>query len=95
MEASGRSTVNLERSLDHDGDPLAITIADAVAASGVPPWNWRETPGNGICLIYFSLNLTFSGKVCLDIYFFLIIFTKVSSFFFFFSFFLLSFNLEK
>ena len=46
--ASGRSTVNLERPLDHDGDPLAITAADAVAASGVPPWNWRETPGNGI-----------------------------------------------
>ncbi|CAL5370222.1 unnamed protein product [Camellia sinensis] len=47
VEASGRSTVNVERSLDHDGDPLAITTADAVAASGVPPWNWRETPGNG------------------------------------------------
>ncbi|KAJ6321476.1 hypothetical protein OIU77_011530 [Salix suchowensis] len=28
------------------GIPLAITAADAVAASGVPPWNWRETPGN-------------------------------------------------
>uniref|UniRef100_A0A5B7B0D5 Putative trihelix transcription factor GT-1-like n=1 Tax=Davidia involucrata TaxID=16924 RepID=A0A5B7B0D5_DAVIN len=47
VEANGRSTVNLERPLDHDGDPLAITTADAVAASGVPPWNWRETPGNG------------------------------------------------
>ncbi|KAF7135517.1 hypothetical protein RHSIM_Rhsim08G0046000 [Rhododendron simsii] len=47
VEAGGRSTVNLERALDHDGDPLAITAADAVAASGVPPWNWRETPGNG------------------------------------------------
>ena len=33
--------------MDHDGHPLAITAADAVAASGVPPWNWRETPGNG------------------------------------------------
>ncbi|KAI8028842.1 Trihelix transcription factor GT-1 [Camellia lanceoleosa] len=32
--ASGRSTVNLERSLDHDGDPLAIITADAVVASG-------------------------------------------------------------
>nr|POE44892.1 trihelix transcription factor gt-1 [Quercus suber] len=40
-------TLNLERRLDHDGHPLAITTADAVAASGVPPWNWRETPGNG------------------------------------------------
>lgn len=48
--ATGRSTVNLERPLDHDGDPLAITAADAVAASGVPPWNWRETPGNGMLL---------------------------------------------
>ncbi|XP_021892610.1 trihelix transcription factor GT-1-like isoform X2 [Carica papaya] len=47
VEASGRSTLNLERRLDHDGHPLAITAADAVAASGVPPWNWRETPGSG------------------------------------------------
>ncbi|XP_024635745.1 trihelix transcription factor GT-1 isoform X2 [Medicago truncatula] len=46
VEASGRPTLNLERSLDHDGHPLAIAAAD-VAASGVPPWNWRETPGNG------------------------------------------------
>lgn len=45
--ASGRSALNLERRLDHDGHPLAITAAEAVAASGVPPWNWRETPGNG------------------------------------------------
>lgn len=45
--ANGRSTVNLERPLDNDGDPLVITTAEAVAASGVPPWNWRETPGNG------------------------------------------------
>ncbi|KAJ8773653.1 hypothetical protein K2173_005899 [Erythroxylum novogranatense] len=47
MEASGRQTLNLERRLDHDGHPLAITAADAVATSGVPPWNWRENPGNG------------------------------------------------
>ncbi|KAJ6911422.1 trihelix transcription factor GT-1-like isoform X1 [Populus alba x Populus x berolinensis] len=47
VEASARPTLNLERRLDHDGHPLAITAADAVAASGVPPWNWRETPGNG------------------------------------------------
>ncbi|KAG4975402.1 Trihelix transcription factor GT-4 [Glycine soja] len=47
LVATGRPTLNLERSLDHDGHPLAITTADAVAASGVPPWNWRETPGNG------------------------------------------------
>ncbi|KAI7741837.1 hypothetical protein M8C21_003270 [Ambrosia artemisiifolia] len=47
MEANGQSTVNLERPLDDDGDPLTITAAEAVAANGVPPWNWRETPGNG------------------------------------------------
>ncbi|CAH1420572.1 unnamed protein product [Lactuca virosa] len=47
MEANGRSTVNLERALDNDGDPLAITTAEAVAGNGVPPWNWRDTPGNG------------------------------------------------
>ncbi|PKI78347.1 hypothetical protein CRG98_001290 [Punica granatum] len=47
VEASGRPTLNLDRRLDHDGHPLAITPADAVAANGVPPWNWRETPGSG------------------------------------------------
>uniref|UniRef100_A0A5B7BVI2 Putative trihelix transcription factor GT-1 isoform X2 n=1 Tax=Davidia involucrata TaxID=16924 RepID=A0A5B7BVI2_DAVIN len=47
VEASGRPTLNLERCLDHDGHPLAITAADAVATGGVSPWNWRETPGNG------------------------------------------------
>ncbi|CAN6550880.1 unnamed protein product [Malus baccata var. baccata] len=47
VEASGRPTLNLERRLDHDGHPLAITAADAVTPGGVPPWNWRETPGNG------------------------------------------------
>ncbi|XP_031125517.1 trihelix transcription factor GT-4-like [Ipomoea triloba] len=47
VEDSGRPTLNLERRLDHDGHPLAITAADAVTASGVSPWNWRGTPGNG------------------------------------------------
>lgn len=47
--ANGRAAVNLERRLDHDGHPLAITAADAVAASGVSPWNWRDNPGNGPC----------------------------------------------
>lgn len=47
IAANGRATLNLERQLDHDGHPLAITAADAVAASGVSPWSWRETPGNG------------------------------------------------
>ncbi|KAH0855559.1 hypothetical protein HID58_007903 [Brassica napus] len=44
--------LNLERRLDHDGHPLAIATVDAVAANGVPPWNWRETPGNGNFFIY-------------------------------------------
>lgn len=50
--ACSRPTLNLERRLDHEGHPLAITAADAVAASGVPPWNWRETPGNGNFINY-------------------------------------------
>ncbi|KAF9609897.1 hypothetical protein IFM89_018982 [Coptis chinensis] len=44
--ASGRSTLNLESRLDHEGHPLAIAATDGVAASGVPPWNWRDTNGN-------------------------------------------------
>ncbi|PKU61538.1 trihelix transcription factor GT-1 isoform X1 [Dendrobium catenatum] len=47
VEANGRSSFNLERRLDPDGHPLAITSADAVAAGGVPPWNWRDTSANG------------------------------------------------
>ncbi|XP_076913210.1 trihelix transcription factor GT-1-like [Bidens hawaiensis] len=47
IEGNGRSTVNLEMPLDNDGDPLAIATAEAVAANAVPPWNWRETTGNG------------------------------------------------
>ncbi|XP_061352968.1 trihelix transcription factor GT-1-like [Gastrolobium bilobum] len=47
VQATGRPTLNLERSLDHDRHPLDITTADAVAASGVPSWNWRETTVNG------------------------------------------------
>ncbi|TYH88628.1 hypothetical protein ES332_D01G200800v1 [Gossypium tomentosum] len=48
LEASGRPALNIEQGLDYDGHPLAITTA-----SGVPPWNWRETPGNGgDCLPY-------------------------------------------
>ncbi|KAI5572953.1 hypothetical protein POPTR_010G055000v4 [Populus trichocarpa] len=57
VEASPRPTLNLERRLDHDGHPLAITAADAVAASGVPAWNWRETPGNG------AENQSYGGRV--------------------------------
>lgn len=58
VEATGRPTLNLERRLDHDGHPLAITTADAVAAAGVPPWNWRDPPpGNG------GEGQSFGGKV--------------------------------
>ncbi|KAL9423746.1 hypothetical protein AB3S75_035770 [Citrus x aurantiifolia] len=61
VEATGRPTLNLERRLDHDGHPLAITTADAVAAAGVPPWNWRDPPpGNGnLC----GEGQSFGGKV--------------------------------
>ncbi|KAH0866293.1 hypothetical protein HID58_083504, partial [Brassica napus] len=52
VEANGRPALNLERRLDHDGHPLAIATVDVVAANGVPPWNWRETPGNGNFFIY-------------------------------------------
>nr|XP_043616943.1 trihelix transcription factor GT-4-like [Erigeron canadensis] len=47
MEDNDQSTVNLETPLDNGGDPLVITTDEAVAAHGVPPWNWRENPGNG------------------------------------------------
>uniref|UniRef100_A0A803M6U8 Myb-like domain-containing protein n=1 Tax=Chenopodium quinoa TaxID=63459 RepID=A0A803M6U8_CHEQI len=48
IEANGRPTLNLERRLDHEGHPLAITAADAVTDGGCPPSFWRETPGNGL-----------------------------------------------
>ncbi|KAK4402689.1 Trihelix transcription factor GT-1 [Sesamum angolense] len=57
VEANGRSTLNLERRLDHEGHPLATTSADAVGASGASPWNWRETPGNG------EHSNTYDGRV--------------------------------
>ncbi|KAL9292751.1 Trihelix transcription factor GT-4 [Arabidopsis thaliana] len=47
VEANGRPTLNLETELDHDGLPLPIA-ADPITANGVPPWNWRDTPGNGV-----------------------------------------------
>ncbi|PON82772.1 C2H2- zinc finger protein family [Trema orientale] len=40
-----RQKLNLKRRLDHDGHP-AIMTAQAVAESGVPPWNWRKNPRN-------------------------------------------------
>lgn len=76
--ANGRAAVNLERRLDHDGHPLAITAADAVAASGVSPWNWRDNPGNGPCNRFPPMAIcrlsilkylnTASGRVKLVIY---------------------------
>ncbi|KAI3872879.1 hypothetical protein MKX03_029921 [Papaver bracteatum] len=48
VEEGGRSAaLNLEKSLNQDGQPLAIAAAEAVGGSGIPPWNWRETSGNG------------------------------------------------
>ncbi|KAL6186389.1 hypothetical protein ACLB2K_042509 [Fragaria x ananassa] len=57
VEANGRPTLNLETGLDHDGHPLAITAADAVAVNGGAPWNWRETPENG------GENQSYGGRV--------------------------------
>ncbi|KAG9147285.1 hypothetical protein Leryth_018007 [Lithospermum erythrorhizon] len=57
VEANDRQTLNLERQLDHEGHPLATATADVVAASGVSPWNWRGTPGNG------EQNHSFEGRV--------------------------------
>ncbi|KAG8365958.1 hypothetical protein BUALT_Bualt17G0026100 [Buddleja alternifolia] len=57
VEANDRSTLNLERRLDHDGHPLAITAAEAVGASGASPWNWRDTPING------EQSTTYDGRV--------------------------------
>ncbi|KAD5317188.1 hypothetical protein R6Q57_007646 [Mikania cordata] len=57
VEGDARGALNLERGLDQEGHPLAITGADTMAASGVSPWNWRETPGNG------DQNNSYGGRV--------------------------------
>nr|XP_043608091.1 trihelix transcription factor GT-4 isoform X2 [Erigeron canadensis] len=57
VEANARGALNLERQLDQEGHPLAITAPDTMAASGVSPWNWRETPGNG------DQNNSYGGRV--------------------------------
>ncbi|KAB2031858.1 hypothetical protein ES319_D05G332900v1 [Gossypium barbadense] len=36
-----------DKGFEDAGISFGPVEADAVAASGVPPWNWRETPGNG------------------------------------------------
>ncbi|KAF6161381.1 hypothetical protein GIB67_009260 [Kingdonia uniflora] len=56
-EASARSSLNLERRLDHEGHPLAITVSDTVEANELPSWNWRATPGNGV------ENQAYTGRV--------------------------------
>lgn len=51
-------TVNLERQLDHEADPLAdITAAGTVTVGGVPPWNWRDTTGSGNLLDNYFLKI--------------------------------------
>ncbi|MFS7943923.1 putative transcription factor MYB family [Helianthus anomalus] len=57
VEGDARGALNLERGLDQEGHPLAITAADTMAASGASPWNWRETPGNGV------QNNSYGGRV--------------------------------
>ncbi|PKA54653.1 Trihelix transcription factor GT-1 [Apostasia shenzhenica] len=60
VEASGRSMLNLEKRLDHDGQPLAITAADPVVAGGIPPWNWRDASANGA-----DSHTSYDGRVIL------------------------------
>ncbi|XVF85170.1 hypothetical protein PTKIN_Ptkin17bG0096800 [Pterospermum kingtungense] len=36
-----------DKGFEDTGISFGPVEADAVAASGVPPWNWRDTPGNG------------------------------------------------
>ncbi|CAA6668041.1 unnamed protein product [Spirodela intermedia] len=55
-----RSALNMDRHSDNDGLPLAITVADAVGANGVPPWNWRDASGLGG-----QNNASYSGRVIL------------------------------
>ncbi|KAJ0969121.1 hypothetical protein J5N97_021998 [Dioscorea zingiberensis] len=47
---------NLESHLDHDGNPLAITAADAVQTDEVLPWNWRDTSGNGVTFLGYEIS---------------------------------------
>ncbi|XP_076940408.1 trihelix transcription factor GT-4-like [Bidens hawaiensis] len=57
VEGDARGALNLERGLDQEGHPLAITATDTMAASGASPWNWRETPANGV------QNNSYGGRV--------------------------------
>lgn len=56
-KGGGKSSLNLEHRLDHDGHPLAIASVDAATANGVPPWNWRDATANG------DHHTSYGGKV--------------------------------
>ncbi|CAL9093976.1 unnamed protein product [Musa textilis] len=58
VEANGRSPLNVDRPLEHDRHPLAITAAEAVAVSGVNPWSWRDPSVN-------DNNASYDGRVIL------------------------------
>ncbi|KQJ83244.1 trihelix transcription factor GT-1 [Brachypodium distachyon] len=60
VEANGRSLLGVDDRLEPDRHPLALTTADAVVASGVNPWNWRDTSTNGG-----DNQATFGGRVIL------------------------------
>ncbi|XP_042458315.1 trihelix transcription factor GT-1-like [Zingiber officinale] len=67
----GRSPLNLDRTLEHDRHPLAITTADAVAANSVPPWNWRDASVNDNSASYVGRVILvkwgdFSRKIGID-----------------------------
>eukprot|EP00249_Psilotum_nudum_P013578 c24406_g1_i2 orf=422-1456(-) len=44
----GRSPLNLERRLDHEGHPATSLLShDTSLSNGMSPWNWRDTSANG------------------------------------------------
>ncbi|RWW10086.1 hypothetical protein GW17_00026387, partial [Ensete ventricosum] len=57
--ANGRSPLNMDRPLEHHRHPLAITAAEAVAASGVNPWSWRDPS------VTADNNASYDGRVIL------------------------------
>lgn len=61
---SGRSTLSMDRHLESDRHPLAITAAEAVATNGTNPWNWRDTPTNGT-MIQFHVFFWYSNSYLL------------------------------
>lgn len=75
--ANGRSPLNMDRPLEHDRHPLAITAAEAVAASGVNPWSWRDPSVNGKVLVCLLIEI-YNFFIC----FFLDIILKTETFWF-------------